>query len=113
MRVLREDAVLTCKHLLGKVSLAASQHFVSIEGREVLVEPDPESRSISGCPNYGVTVKPCTQTLAVKTGYSTFVRIDGHRVCLDSVEGLTDGTPPGVVLYQVRTPGQELVTFDS
>jgi hypothetical protein len=38
------------------------------------------------------------------------VRIDGCAVCLDTVTGLTDGTPPGIVTYKVRSPGQTLVT---
>ena len=42
-------------------------------------------------------------------GYSTFLKIDGHKICLDTVRGLTDGTPPGVVEYKVRIPGQGLV----
>ena len=32
--------------------------------------------------------------------------------CLDSVRGLTDGTPPGTVHYQVRSPGQDWVRGD-
>lgn len=113
MRWLTEDALLLCKHVLGKVSLAASQGWVSIEGRKVLVQNDPEGRSISGCPNVGATIKPCTNTLPVETGYSTFLRIDGKPVCLDTVEGLTDGTPPGVVKYDVKNPGQTLVAGDA
>lgn len=109
MRLLTEDAKLTCAHLLGKVDIEASQDWVTVEGRKLLVEDDPESCDISGCPMYGVAIKPCKKTLAVKVGYSTFLRIDGHRICLDSVEGLTDGTPPGTVLYQVRAPGQDWV----
>jgi hypothetical protein len=38
------------------------------------------------------------------------VRIDGRRVCLDTVTGLTDGTPPGTIKYEVRSPGQDLVS---
>ncbi len=113
MRLLTEDGLVTCAHLLGKVDLSAVQSWVTVEGRKLLVETDPEGRSISGCPNYGVAIKPCTRTLAVAEGYSTFLRIDGRRICLDSVQGLTDGTPPGTVLYQVRQPGQDLVTGDA
>lgn len=112
MRLLTEDAVMTCAHLLGKVDVQFSQEWVTVEGRKLLVAEDPEGRDISRCPNYGVAIKPCTHTLAVKEGYSTFLRVDGHRICLDSVQGLTDGTPPGTVLYQVRAPGQDWVTGD-
>jgi hypothetical protein len=112
MRLLTEDASLTCDHLLGKVSVEPSQPWVTVEGRKLLVEDDPEHRSISRCPNIGISIKPCTHTLAVERGYSTFLRIDGHRICLDSVRGLTDGTPPGTVHYQVRAPGQDWVSGD-
>ena len=84
---------------------------VSLEpdgGRRVLVEPDPEGKSISGCPNLGLTIKPCTSTLKVQVGYSTDLKVDGRAICLDTVTGLTDGTPPGTVKYHVRSPGQKL-----
>jgi hypothetical protein len=109
---LTEDAVLTCDHDLGRVSISAGQNLVTVNGRSALVATDPERRPIAGCPNIGATIKPCTLTLAVQQGYSEFVTIGGRRVCLDSVTGLTDGTPPGVVPYRVRRPGQDLVRAD-
>jgi len=83
---------------------------VTVAGRKVQIQPDPESRTIGGCPNYGPTIKPCTTTLPVRGGYSTFIRISGKPVCLDTVWGLTDGTPPGIVKYQVASPGQQFVS---
>jgi hypothetical protein len=106
---LTEDARLVCKHRLGKLAIVASQGWVTIAGRSVLVEGDPERRSITGCPNIGATIKPCTLSLNVQSGYSAFVRIGGRPVCLENVAGLTDGTPPGVVQYVVADPGQSLV----
>ena len=110
MKVLTEDAVLICNHTLGIVDIEATQSLVTINGRQALVETNPESRRIKGCPNIGATIKPCQNTLRVQTGYSDFIRIDGKRICLDSVEGLTDGTPPGTVNYRVRDPGQSFVS---
>lgn len=109
MKILTEDADLRCAHELGRVSIVASQGWVRIEGRKVLVAHDPVSRSIIGCPNYGPTIKPCTTTLAVQRGYSSLVYIDGRQLCLDSVTGITDGTPPGTVKYKVRDSGQRFV----
>ena len=111
MLLLTEDAVVTCQHVMGKVQIPPSQNFCTINGRRVLVDNDPESKSISGCPNVNpaVGIRPCVTTLAVKQGYSDFVRIGGRRVCLRNIEGLTDGTPPGVVKYIVQQPGQSLV----
>jgi hypothetical protein len=109
MLLLNEDAVLVCKHELGRVSIEPTQKLVTIAGKRVLVEPNPEQRGISRCPNYGISIKPCTHTLAVQKGYSSLLRIQGKRVCLDTVTGLTDGTPPGIVEYKVRTAGQEFV----
>ncbi len=109
MMFLTEDAGLFCKHGPGHVSNRPSQKLVTVEGRRVLVEKDPEGCSIAGCPSV-VPFKPCLLTLPVMKGYSSFLRVDGKRVCLDTVTGLTDGTPPGVVMYLVRTPGQSFVS---
>lgn len=108
MKILTEDAKLFCKHGPGQVHNKPTQKFVTIEGRRVLVERDPEGCSITGCPSV-VPFKPCLITLVVQKGYSNFIRIDGRHICLDTVTGFTDGTPPGVAMYEVRFPGQEFV----
>jgi hypothetical protein len=112
MLILTEDAILVCKHELGKVSIAATQDFVTVNRRRILVEPNPEGRRISGCP-LTIPFKPCLTTLKVRKGYSVFMRIGGHALCLDSVVGLTDGTPPGVVEYKVNSAGQAFVAGGS
>lgn len=109
MRWVTVDALMQCAHL-GKVGLVASQSWVTIDGRPVLVQADPEGRPIVGCPNIGPTIKPCTTTLKVQAGYSSWIRVDGQPVVLDVVTGLTDGTPPGVVKYRVTTSAQTLVS---
>ncbi len=110
MKLLTEDAKLICKHVNGRVHIRATQNLVTIEQRRVLVDDDPEKRPISGCPNIGPTIKPCQLTLKVKRGYSSWISIEGRSICLDTVTGLTDGTPPGTVDYVVSNPGQWLVT---
>jgi hypothetical protein len=110
MNILTVDAVIVCEHELGTVGLRPTQDLVTVAGRQVLVEIDPEGRPISACPNVGPTIKPCLVTLRVEAGYSDLLRVDGHRVCLDTVRGLTDGTPPGAVQYKVRSPGQDLAS---
>ena len=112
MHWLTEDAVLVCKHEMGIVGIVGTQNLVTVNGRKVLVEGDPEGRPIGGCPNIGATIKPCLLTLRVQAGYSSWIRIDGKGVSLDTVTGLTDGTPPGVVKYLVRSAGQSLVSED-
>lgn len=110
MRWLTEDATLACDHG-GSVKIDTTQDFVRIEKKIVLVEPNPEGRSIRGCPNSNPVagIRSCLTTLKVREGYSTFVRIAKQPVCLDSIQGMTDGTPPGVVAYKVRSPGQDFV----
>jgi hypothetical protein len=107
MRWLTLDAVVLCGHQPpGRVGLVQTQSLVHIDGRPVLVRSDPEQRPISGCPSYGPGIKPCLLTLQVQRGYSDWTRIDGHPVCLDTVTGFTDGSPPGVVTYSVSDAGQ-------
>ncbi len=111
MKFLTEDAALYCAHETGKVQNSASQGLVTVKGRSVLVAKDPEGRTILGCTNANppVGIKPCSKTLPVLAGYSSFIRVKGHAVCLDTLKGLTDGTPPGAVEYSVRKPGQSFV----
>ncbi|CAA6806384.1 MAG: Unknown protein [uncultured Thiotrichaceae bacterium] len=99
----------------GKVLNSPSQDFVSIEGVPVLVATDPESRPIALCPNLNVPagMKPCTTTLLATQGYSDFVSIAGKPVCIDTLKGLTDGTPPGTIKYTVKNPAQSLVEESS
>ena len=113
MRALTESAALLCDHVTGRVGIYASQRWVTVEGDAVLVEPDPAGKAITGCSNIGPTIKPCTLSLPVQAGCSSFARISGVAICLDVVSGLTDGTPPGAVNYTVKKPGQSLVCFDS
>jgi hypothetical protein len=108
MDLLTEDARVVCNHG-ALVTIIYTQTLVTIGGRKVLVESDPQGRSISRCPNQGVGIKPCMITLVVKKGYSDLLCIEGKRVCLDTVTGLTDGTPPGTVQYKVNKSGQDLV----
>jgi hypothetical protein len=109
---LTDKARLGCIHK-GEVDIKATQDLVFIDGMPVLIEPDPESREITGCPLPLPLEKPCYLTLKVRTGYSDLIAIEykggSHRLCLDSVRGFTDGHPPGTFDYNVNFPGQQFV----
>ena len=109
MRWLTDRAHLACKHSpTSRVAIRAGQSWVAIEKRRVLIRPDPENRPISGCtvvPAPGIF--PCSATLSVQQGYSSWIRIDGRPVCLDTVIGFTVANPQ--TQYEVRNPGQLLV----
>lgn len=109
--LLTEDAFVQCTHK-GTVDITATQSLVTVAGRRIQVQPDPEKRPIGGCPNTNplIGIKPCTATLKVRKGYSSLLRIDKDPVCLQSVVGYTDGTPPGTVDYVVRNAGQNFVS---
>jgi len=113
MQPLTENSIVTCDHMIGVSPMRASRGFVRIEGAKVLRAPDPVGRPIVGCPNIGPTLKPCTSTLPMTEGASGFVTIEGAPVCLETTTGLTDGTPPGLVKYQVRNSGQSFVDIAS
>jgi len=108
MKLLTLNATVSCDHR-ARVSLVANQTFVKISGSPVLTEPDPVGRSIGGCPNAGANIKPCTRTHKVSSGYSGLIRIAGRSVVLNTLIGLTDGTPPASVTYRARSAGQEFV----
>ena len=106
-----EDALIICKHPVGIVERVPSQGWFTVANRRVLVDPDPENRKINGCANGPPpTVKPCFTALKEDdTGYSTFIRVGGQRVCLDTITGFTDGNPPGLFKWVVTNPGQPFV----
>jgi hypothetical protein len=110
VRWITEDAKLVCDHG-GRVSIVATQNLVRIAKRRVLVRPDPEARPIASCPNANppAGILPCKLTLQPRAGYSGLVRILGQPVCLDSLLGYTDGSPPRVTNYTVVDPAQQLV----
>ena len=109
MFFITEDATVVCQHERGIVQNKPSQSWVTVANRRVLVEVDPEGRAINGCPNMGVGIRPCVTTLPVVAGYSDLIRVDGRRLCLNTITGLTDGTPPGLVKYKVNDAGQPFV----
>lgn len=112
MKLLIERGIVRCGHD-GSVVNVPSQTWVRINSSPVLIEPDPQGRGLQMCPNVGLNIKPCTLTLAVHQGYSGFLRIGQRAICLDSLQGFTDGTPPGAVKYTVRSPGQAFVEVTS
>lgn len=113
MKPLTELAVLACDHATGIVAIQSSQPFVRIQGSRVLVGNDPANKGIGGCSNLAATIKPCTRTLSVEQGKSASVYVRGKPVCLDTVTGGTDGTPPSATKYGVKFPGQTLVHVDA
>src|SRR5687768_11695156 len=99
MKVLTEDNVIRCPHR-ARVNVPPTQTLVRINGRRLLVTDDPENKTISLCPNSTFSgINPCTRSLRPDVGYSTFVKIDGRAIVLDSLTGLTNGTPPGSYKY--------------
>jgi hypothetical protein len=111
MLILTRDASLACVHMhRGKVKVEFSQDWVTVGGRSVLVDSDPEHRSISGCPLTTLTgQKPCQLTLNVTRGYVRFIFVSGHSLCTEDLIGKTDGHPPGTADYLVLSPGQDFV----
>lgn len=107
--VLDLAGTVVCAHDTGRVSLAASQLWVRIEGQPVLVRGDLQDRPIGRCSFFTGTNKPCTKTLREQKAWSAFVTIDGVPICLDTTWGMTDAGP-GVWRYDVQSAGQGFVS---
>lgn len=121
LRWLTNEARLGCPHPPGFAQPKASQDWVTIADVPLLVGDDPEERTIVGCPFYGVGITPCRKTKWLLPdgeelkGHSVFVRIGGAPACLETVEGFTDGTPPGTHHYELKMglAGQDFVRIGS
>lgn len=105
-----ESARVRCSHGMGYARPLGSRRFLRIAGKPVLVDRDMPANAISLCPNYGPTTKPCTRSLPLISGRSGFVFAGGAPLVLDQAAGPTDGIPPGLTTYRVRSPGQGFVS---
>jgi hypothetical protein len=110
--IITKNAMLACAHETGIVLInPVKQEYVKISGAPILIKPDPAGKNILGCSNFNppTGIKQCMKTLPVMDGLSSFIKINGEFVCLQPTTGLTDGTPPGAVPYNVKAPGQGFV----
>lgn len=108
MKFLTAQAMLPCSHESGITNNSPSQHWVTIQGQAVLVEPDPTGWSIKGCTNT-VMQQPCLVNARVTAGYSAFIKVNGKSVCLDTLIALTNATPTSGSTVHVRKAGQDFV----
>jgi hypothetical protein len=101
-------AVVTCVHG-GVVTLIPTQAAVSIQGGQVLCEPDLLGAPIVGCTVPPTpTTKPCTVVVATFPGSTSLkVLVGGRPPYVATLSGATDGVPPGAIL--VTYPGQTVV----
>ncbi|MCD0449197.1 hypothetical protein LO762_08350 [Actinocorallia sp. API 0066] len=103
--VLNANASIGCGHG-GTVGVGAGQGALRAGGAPVLVAGDLDGRPISGCAtpdSAGVTAK-CWAVVSVLGGASATLFAGGRPVLLDTVRGVTNGVPPGVLV--VLSPGQ-------
>ncbi len=112
MRVLTSNGKLKCLHQLGVADCRSnSQSWVRVGGHPVLVGNDPAGRSFGTAgPPCSIPTLMCLGTLVPMAGHSSFVRIGGTPVCLDTIVGLNQPSGFG---YFVQDPGQTLVQVSS
>lgn len=111
MYVLVAESVVKCAHG-GIVGIKPSQNLVFIEEVPMLVEPDLVDRPISACPHTSGATPPCLVTVSVEEGptYASFVRIEGRRLCKDSLSGKTDWSKLSLVPFNATDARQTLVS---
>jgi hypothetical protein len=106
--IVTSNAQIMCTHG-GQVTLIPKQFEVQIQGGYVLCDPDLSGCPIAGCAQPPTTsTKPCTTVVSTLPGStSTKVTVGGRPVLLATLQGLTDGVPPGSLM--VVSPGQMVV----
>ena len=106
--VVTSSAVIMCAHG-GKVTLVPRQSTVTAGGSPVMREGDLVGSPIIGCAQAPSTnTKPCTTVVSTLPGGSKpTVAAGGMPVHIDTLTGMTDGVPPGVIT--VVSPGQQTV----
>jgi len=96
--IVTSNARIVCAHG-GQVTLVPRQPTVTIQGAAILRESDLIGAPIVGCAQPPtVSSKPCTAVVSTLPGGSSpTVSAAGLPVHLDSLSGMTDGVPPGVI----------------
>jgi hypothetical protein len=93
------------------------QHWVTIDGRAALLEPDTLYRPVVRCPMRTPTTPPCTETIEVDEAptYASFITVRSRgelqrrRLCLDTATGRTNWSKLSVVPFSVSQSPQRLV----
>lgn len=96
--IVNSSAVIMCAHG-GQVVVTPRQATVVVQGGPALCEPDLVGAPIVGCAQPPTpSTKPCTTVVSTLPG-STSLRVTagGRPVYLDTLTGMTDGVPPGIV----------------
>jgi hypothetical protein len=102
--VVTTAATIMCPHG-GRVVLTPRQMQVLVQGSPALCEPDLMGAPIAGCMQPPTpSSKPCTLVVSTMPGSSSLlVKVGGRPVYLNTLTGMTDGVPPGIVT--VMSPG--------
>jgi hypothetical protein len=108
--VLTTDSTLKCVHG-GSLVVQASVPVLTAGGPAVLVRADLLAAAISNCTNTNAAAgqTPCLKVTAILTGISTTLTAGGLEVMLETAQGLTNGTPPLPVMWQVSSAGQSVL----
>ena len=106
--VLTSKASISCAHG-GRVAVRPGQQSVTIDGGAIMCDPDLTGATIAGCSVPSTTTsKPCMTVVSSLPGSSSQkVLVGGRPVLLSTLQGMTDGVPPGTLI--VQDPGQTRV----
>jgi hypothetical protein len=102
--IVTTNAMIMCPHG-GQVTLVPRQTQVVVQGGPALCEPDLIGAAIVGCTQPASPgSKPCTFVVSTLPGSSSpQITVGGRPVYLDTLTGMTDGVPPGIIT--VVNPG--------
>lgn len=106
--IVTSNATIMCAHG-GQVTLIPKQTQVVIQGAPVLCEPDLVGAPIVGCAQApSPSTKPCTTVVSTLPGSTSLkVLVAGRPAYVATLQGITDGVPPGALT--VANPGQTSV----
>jgi hypothetical protein len=96
--VITEASIVTCIHQ-APIQLRASQHKLTVDGHAVILQRDLLGAVVDQCPN--TAGAPCTKIISIGSGISTDLVVDGEPAMLETAIGLTDGSPPAPIMWQV------------
>jgi hypothetical protein len=94
---LNHRATLQCTHGGTVLLFPLPMRSFNIMSSPVVTDTDLMSAIIVGCPQISLVTKPCIKIVAILMGRALQIQVDGEIPILDSLQALTDGSPPGLV----------------
>lgn len=87
----------------GGTVATISSAKLKVNGMFVILKESIVNMTVAGCSNPATpATNPCITVTSVTAGEATKLKVGGKAVILDTLHGVTNGTPPGMLAVKTK-----------